>query len=98
MIWPQTLSAAARSKPATCLKPKIYGRHGSWQSGSVYSPGGCLQFAQVSTLGQSRISIEMSRHVRFRPSSAYTELLSAIFGKPARPEGDIGDAISRRQQ
>jgi hypothetical protein len=40
----------------------------------VYSPGGCLQFAQVSAFGHSRISTEMSRHVRFRPLSAYTEL------------------------
>lgn len=53
---------------------KICSRHGSRQIWSVYSPGGCLQFAQVSALGQSRISIEMSRHVRFRSLSAYTEL------------------------
>ena len=68
------LVGAARSKPATCREPKIYSRHGSRQSWSVYSPGGCQQFAQVSALGQSRILIEMSRHVRFRPLSAYTEL------------------------
>jgi hypothetical protein len=53
---------------------KICSRHGSRQIWSVYSPGGCLQFAQVSALGQSRISIETSRHVRFRSLSAYTEL------------------------